>query len=81
MQVVRLSILVNTNTYLESQAARQGHESTLDVLVQAGASFGGFDLESTFVKQAIKNALHSGDQVSFRMWNKAGLQLPDFHGT
>jgi hypothetical protein len=51
----------------------------VDVLVQAGASFGGFDLESTFIKQAIKNALHSGDQISLRIWSKAGLQLPDFH--
>jgi lysophospholipase len=62
------------------QAARQGHEKTVDALVQAGANLGGFDFEGGFVALAVKMALRTGDQNSLRIWAKTGMQFPDRNG-
>jgi hypothetical protein len=47
----------------------------VDLLVQAGASLSGFDIESAFAKLATKTALHSGGQAVLRIWSKAGVQV------
>ena len=52
------------------QAARQRHEDVVDVLVLAGATFGGTD--EHFSNGLAKEAVKSGDQPSLRVWVKAG---------
>ncbi|KAJ7582990.1 L-asparaginase [Mycena floridula] len=53
-------------------AARQGHESVVDLLVQAGATLGGLD--GTFASLAVETAIRSDDQKSLTRWSKAGVQ-------
>ena len=56
--------------YNRRQAARQGHEVIVDVLVQAGASLGGTD--QLFVDSVFKDATRTGNQHSLHIWLKAG---------
>jgi lysophospholipase len=55
------------------QAARQGHEGTVDLLLQAGATLGGQDLNGGYVRLALKTALRNSNYTSIRVWSKAGL--------
>ena len=57
-------------TFIYNQAARQGHEAIVDVLVQAGAALGGAD--KLFVDSIFKDAKRSGKQHSLHLWRKAG---------
>jgi 60kDa lysophospholipase len=52
------------------QAARQGHEAIVDVLVQAGAALGGTD--QLFVNTIVKEATRAGNLHSVCIWLKAG---------
>ena len=54
------------------QAARQGHEETVDILVHTGANLGGLDIDGGFVSLAMKAGLRSGDEVSLKIWAKTG---------
>jgi lysophospholipase len=58
------------------QAARQRHESTVEVLVQAGANLGGLDFEGGFVNLAVKLASRMGDSMALRIWSKSGITVP-----
>ena len=53
-----------------NQAARQGHEAIVDVLVQAGAALGGTD--QLFVDNIFKDATRAGNQQALHVWLKAG---------
>ena len=55
-----------------TQAARQGHEAIVDVLVQAGAALGGTD--QLFVDSIFKDATRAGNQHSLHVWLKAGWE-------
>lgn len=57
------------------QAARQGHEDTVDALVEAGATLGGFD--ESFAALGLKNARLAGAEISLRIWLKAGVKVTD----
>jgi hypothetical protein len=46
------------------------------VLIQAGASLGGADLDRGLAMLHLRSAARVGDEVSIRIWNKAGLKLP-----
>jgi lysophospholipase len=48
----------------------------VDILIQAGANLGGFDVEGGFVKLAIENALRSGNHTLLNIWQKTGIQIP-----
>ena len=63
-------------TLRPSQAARQRHEATVEVLVQAGANLGGLDFEGGFVNLAVKLASRMGDSMALRIWSKAGITVP-----
>ena len=56
--------------FIYNQAARQGHEAIVDVLVQAGAALGGTD--QLFVDNIFKDAARAGNQHSLNLWLKAG---------
>ena len=56
--------------FICNQAARQGHEAIVDVLVQVGAALGGTD--QLFVDNISKDATRAGNQQSLRLWLKAG---------
>jgi lysophospholipase len=58
-----------------SQAARQRHEETVEVLVQAGANLSGLDLEGGFVNLAVKAACRNNDQAALRIWAKTGIRI------
>lgn len=60
-------VLYLTSSY---QAARQGHENTVDILVQAGATLAGTD--SHFATYVVKDAIKPNDPASLRIWMKAG---------
>ncbi|KAF9014045.1 asparaginase-domain-containing protein [Cyathus striatus] len=54
-------------------AARQGHEDVADLLIQAGATLGGFDMN--FAEFAMKNNFRTGEQGIQKIWQKAGVKL------
>ncbi|KAF7322625.1 L-asparaginase [Mycena chlorophos] len=54
-------------------AARQGHQSIVDMLVQAGARLSGLD--GGFAEMAAKTAAHNGDAGTLKLWVKAGVQV------
>ncbi|EIN07193.1 L-asparaginase [Punctularia strigosozonata HHB-11173 SS5] len=54
-------------------AARQNHESAVDVLVQAGANLGGSDVDGGFSALAVQKSTRSADDVALRIWTKAGM--------
>ena len=56
--------------FVYNQAARQGHEAIVDVLVQAGAALGVTD--KLFVDSIFKDAAQAGNQHSLNIWLKAG---------
>lgn len=56
--------------FICNQAARQGHEAIVDVLVQAGAALGGTD--QLFVDNIFKDATRAGNQQSLHVWLKTG---------
>lgn len=56
--------------FICKQAARQGHETIVDVLVQAGAALGGTD--KLFVDKIFRDATRAGNQQSLHVWLKAG---------
>ncbi|KAJ7074300.1 L-asparaginase [Mycena amicta] len=54
-------------------AARQGHDSVVDMLIQAGARLSGLD--GGFAELAAKTAAQNGDIVSLKIWSKAGVDV------
>ena len=70
-RVVR-SEAANPYSQHHNQAARQGHEAIVDVLVQAGAALGGTD--QLFVDSIFKDATRAGNQHSLHIWLKAGWE-------
>lgn len=52
------------------QAARQGHEAVVDLLVQAGGTLAGSDLH--FAALLVKDAVTPNDARTLRIWLKAG---------
>ncbi|KAI0341655.1 L-asparaginase [Trametopsis cervina] len=56
-------------------AARQGHDSVVDLLVKTGANLGGSDVEGGFVPLILKRAIHTHDERAIRIWKKAGAGL------
>ncbi|KAG6909635.1 hypothetical protein DXG01_016417 [Tephrocybe rancida] len=52
--------------------ARQGHETIVDELIQAGATFGGVD--EPFAALGLRNALLARDQTAVRIWLKTGVK-------
>ena len=61
------------NYSYDNQAARQGHEAIVDVLVQAGAALGGTDL--LFIDSIFKDATRAGNKHSLHIWMKAGWEF------
>lgn len=55
------------------QAARQGHEEIVDLLMKAGANLGGSDIEGGFVSLIADKAARAHDERSVRIWMKAGM--------
>jgi lysophospholipase len=62
-----------THRSIGAQAARQGHETIVNHLVQAGAHPGGSDF--TFMRVAIRKALHLGDQTALGIWKRVGVEF------
>ena len=58
------------------QAARQGQDEIVSMLVSAGANLGGADVEG-FASLAVKMALVREDSVALKIWEKAGIRIPD----
>ncbi|KII89151.1 hypothetical protein PLICRDRAFT_160296 [Plicaturopsis crispa FD-325 SS-3] len=56
-------------------AARQGHEETVDVLLEVGAILSGTDVEGGYAHLAAQRALRAGDVASTRIWLKAGVEV------
>ena len=54
------------------EAARQGHERTVEILVKAGANLGGSDLEGGFASLISKRAHHANDERAIKIWATAG---------
>ena len=59
------------------QAARQGHENIVDILVKAGANLGGSDVEGGFVPLIFQKAALAHDERAVRIWQKAGADVPE----
>jgi lysophospholipase len=57
-------------------AARQGQDEIVSMLVSAGANLGGADVEG-FASLAVKRALFREDSAALKMWEKAGVRIPD----
>ena len=57
------------------QAARQGHEDVVDILVKTGAILGGSDVEGGFVPLIVNKAVHAHDERAIRIWKKAGAGI------
>ncbi|KAI0797567.1 L-asparaginase [Abortiporus biennis] len=55
-------------------AARQGHESIVELLVTTGANLGGSDVEGGFVNLVRHRAKHANDERAIKVWTKAGAQ-------
>jgi lysophospholipase len=55
------------------QAARQGHQSTIEVLIQAGASLGGAD--ERFAAFLAREAAHNGDHEALKTWKQCGVDV------
>ena len=58
--------------FIYNQAARQGHEAIVDVLVQVGAALGATD--KLFVDSIFKEASRTGKEHSLHVWLKAGWE-------
>jgi lysophospholipase len=58
------------------QAARQGHDEIVSMLVSAGGNLGGADLEGS-ASLAVKMALLRQDRTALDIWEKAGIRIPD----
>ncbi|KAH8117175.1 asparaginase-domain-containing protein [Phellopilus nigrolimitatus] len=62
-------------------AARRGHTSIIEVLREAGAIFGGSDVEGGFVGLEVTKALQKGDEAALQIWDKAGFdEIKLLHG-
>jgi hypothetical protein len=48
----------------------------VSMLVSAGANLGGADVEG-FASLAVKMALVREDSVALKIWEKAGIRIPD----
>ncbi|KAH9043063.1 L-asparaginase [Lactarius pseudohatsudake] len=57
-------------------AARQGQDEIVTMLVSAGANLGGADVEG-FASLAVKKALFREDSAALKIWEKAGVRIPD----
>lgn len=57
------------------QAARHGHEDVVDVLLQAGATFGGSDRR--FVDVSVGDVRQVGNETALRIWGKCGIKVGD----
>ncbi|TCD66187.1 hypothetical protein EIP91_001681 [Steccherinum ochraceum] len=55
-------------------AARQGHESAVDLLTTAGANLGGSDIDGGFAPLITKRAALAGDDRAVKLWAKTGVQ-------
>ncbi len=58
------------------QAARQGQDEIVSMLVSAGANLGGADVEG-FASLAVKKAHFREDSAALKIWEKAGIRVPD----
>lgn len=54
------------------QAARQGHEEVVDLLVKAGSNLSGSDIEGGFASLISHKAALAHDERAVRIWTKAG---------
>ncbi|TFY82988.1 hypothetical protein EWM64_g1025 [Hericium alpestre] len=54
-------------------AARQRHEATVSMLIKAGASLGGVDVEGGYASLAVRKAVLSGDERALKIWKSAGI--------
>jgi len=54
-------------------AARQGYETVVNDLVQAGAHLGGSDF--AFMRVAVRKAQHLGDHSALRVWRRVGVEF------
>lgn len=70
------TIYIYTEPLTAIQAARQGHEGIVDILVETGANLGGSDVEGGFVSLIFQKALHAHDERAIRIWRKAGAGMP-----
>jgi 60kDa lysophospholipase len=64
------------NRYAIYQAARQRHDEIVSTLVLAGANLGGADVEGP-ASLAVKLALLREDRAALKIWEKAGIRIPD----
>ena len=55
------------------QAARQGNETIVNSLVQAGAHLGGSDF--AFMRVAVRKAHHLGDHDALGIWRRVGVEF------
>ncbi|KDQ60897.1 hypothetical protein JAAARDRAFT_124749 [Jaapia argillacea MUCL 33604] len=51
------------------------HESTVNLLMTAGANLGGSDVDGGFVSLAIKKAWRAGDDRSLKTWGLTGVKV------
>jgi lysophospholipase len=61
------------------QAARHGYEDIVDLLVEAGARLGGFDVEGGYVTLAVQTALRTHDERMLHAWKKTGINLAELN--
>lgn len=47
----------------------------MDLLLQAGAHFGGADVEGGYVRLAVKLAQSAGDLSALAVWAKTGVKV------
>ena len=58
-----------------TQAARQGHQPTIEVLIQAGASLGRTD--ERFAAFLAREAAHNSDQEALKFWKQCGVDVEE----
>jgi lysophospholipase len=57
------------------QAARHGHGSIVDSLLQVGGHLGGADVKGGYVRLAVKHAQTAGDHGALAIWAKIGVDV------
>lgn len=49
----------------------------MDILITAGANFGGMENEAGYVGLAVQNAVRTGNEAVVDIWKRAGCQAVD----
>lgn len=60
------------------QGARRRHAEVVDMLRQAGANFGGSDVDGGYVRLEVGKAQQTADEASLDVWRRAGIDTDSF---